>query len=75
MRKNLRSIVFAGAISMVGTLGIAGVVAGPVASAGAVPPSHTAPPPPPPTVTVVSTSTTTTSTIDHGFDVLRLVQW
>jgi hypothetical protein len=89
MKKNLRSIIFAGAISTVGALGIAGVVAVPVASAAvishntgsasdtttAVTPSQNATPAPQPPVTEQSTGTSTTSTVDQGWDILLLHPW
>jgi hypothetical protein len=91
MKKNLRSIIFASAISTVGALGLAGAVAVPAASgavvfsggsgastsdtATTVTPQSHTATPPAPTVTEVSTSPTTSKGIDKGFDVLALEQW
>jgi len=84
--KHLRTMILAAALGTAG-IGVVGTVAAPSASAATisilgitvttptpVTPSHTAPAPPAQTVTVVSTGPST-STIDEGWDVLRLNPW
>jgi hypothetical protein len=55
--KNLRTIIFTGALSTVGALGIASAVAVPVASAARITGSGTAAPAPSSTVTIVQSHT------------------
>jgi hypothetical protein len=78
MKKTLRNIMFAGALT-VGVVGAVGAVAVPAASAapttGTLTPVHTAPPPAAIPVTVVTVTFPTSSTIDEGFDVLKLHPW
>ncbi|MGO9872278.1 MAG: hypothetical protein ACLPVY_00645 [Acidimicrobiia bacterium] len=80
MKKTLRNIMFAGALTA-GVVGAVGAVAVPAASAapmtgaGTVTPVHTAPPPAAIPVTTVTVTFPTSSTVDQGFDVLRLTSW